>query len=116
MLRGEVMEGEQLRLTAPQRRDRPRVLRVVLGRESLDGRFGLGARRCLHDRVQRSCARCCRHRNSVWKFARGRVVLHSRVEMDSPAKMYLVRVFVDVDRNPPEVVTVYRTSRISKYW
>ena len=46
----------------------------------------------------------------------GRVVLHSRVEMGSPAKMYLVRVFVDVDRNPPEVVTVYRTSRISKYW
>ena len=36
--------------------------------------------------------------------------------MGSPAKMYLVRVFVDVDRNPPEVVTVCRTSRISKYW
>ena len=46
----------------------------------------------------------------------GRVVLHSRLEMGSPAKMYLVRVFVDVDRNPPEVVTVCRTSRISKYW
>ena len=42
--------------------------------------------------------------------------MHSRVEMGSPAKMYLVRVFVDVDRNPPEVVTVYRASRISKYW
>lgn len=23
---------------------------------------------------------------------------------------------VDVDRNPPEVVTVYRTSKIEKYW
>ncbi len=28
---------------------------------------------------------------------------------------YLLRVFVDVDRNPPEVVTVYRTTKIDKY-
>jgi len=28
---------------------------------------------------------------------------------------YLLRVFVDVDRTPPEVVTVYRTSKIDKY-
>ena len=28
---------------------------------------------------------------------------------------YLVRVFIDVDRNPPEVVTAYRTSKIEKY-
>ena len=28
---------------------------------------------------------------------------------------YLFRVFVDVDRTPPEVVTVYRTSKIEKY-
>jgi hypothetical protein len=25
-------------------------------------------------------------------------------------------VFVDVHRSPPEVVTVYRTSKIEKYW
>jgi len=30
-------------------------------------------------------------------------------------KTYLVRVFVDVDRQPAEVVTVYRSSRIEKY-
>ncbi len=30
-------------------------------------------------------------------------------------KLYLVRVFVDVDRNPAEVVTVYRTSKLEKY-
>ena len=29
--------------------------------------------------------------------------------------MHLVRMFVDVDRNPAEVVTVYRTSKIEKY-
>jgi len=28
---------------------------------------------------------------------------------------YLLRVFVDVDRKPPEVVTSYRTSNIGKY-
>ena len=46
----------------------------------------------------------------------GRVVLQSRVAMGEPAKQYLVRVFVDMDRRPAEVVTAYRTSRIRKYW
>ncbi len=44
----------------------------------------------------------------------GRDVLQSRFEMDG--KWYLVRVFVDVDRQPAEVVTVYRTSKVDKYW
>lgn len=46
----------------------------------------------------------------------GRVVLQSRIARGSPAKTYLVRVFVDVDRYPAEVVTIYRTSKIDKYW
>ena len=29
---------------------------------------------------------------------------------------YLLRVFVDLDRDPPEVVTAYRTSKVDKYW
>lgn len=44
----------------------------------------------------------------------GRDVLQSRISVES--RTYLLRVFVDVDRDPPEVVTVYRTSRIEKYW
>jgi hypothetical protein len=44
----------------------------------------------------------------------GRDVLQSRTEIDK--KTYLVRVFVDVDRRPAEVVTVYRTSKMEKYW
>ncbi len=44
----------------------------------------------------------------------GRDVLQSRIEIDK--KTYLVRVFVDVDRRPAEVVTSYRTSKIEKYW
>jgi uncharacterized protein DUF4258 len=44
----------------------------------------------------------------------GREVLQSRIRV--AGKAYLLRVFVDVDRQPPEVVTVYRTSRVAKYW
>lgn len=46
----------------------------------------------------------------------GRVIRQSRVWMGDPPKHYLVRVIVDIDRAPPEVVTAYRTSRIEKYW
>jgi len=46
----------------------------------------------------------------------GRAVYQSRLEMNKPSKKYLLRVFVDIDPNPPCVVTVYRTSKIEKYW
>ncbi len=46
----------------------------------------------------------------------GRKVYQSRLELGDPSKIYLLRVFVDVDRQPPEVVTVYRTSKMGKYW
>ncbi|HEY5071992.1 MAG TPA: DUF4258 domain-containing protein [Caulobacteraceae bacterium] len=44
----------------------------------------------------------------------GRELLQSRTEI--AGKIYLVRIIVDVDRRPAEVVTAYRTSRIGKYW
>jgi hypothetical protein len=44
----------------------------------------------------------------------GRVVAQSVVEV-SDGRRYLLRVFVDADRKPPEIVTVYRTSKIEKY-
>ncbi|MEA3375184.1 MAG: DUF4258 domain-containing protein [Chloroflexota bacterium] len=46
----------------------------------------------------------------------GRVVYQSRTEFGEPEKVYLLRVFVDIDRQPAEVVTAYRTSKIEKYW
>lgn len=46
----------------------------------------------------------------------GRAVYQSRIRMSEQAKTYLLRVFVDIDRTPPRVVTVYRTSKINKYW
>lgn len=47
---------------------------------------------------------------------KGRSVYQSRIKAGKPAQKYLFRVFIDVDREPPEVVTVYRTSKITKYW
>ncbi|MGH9328608.1 MAG: DUF4258 domain-containing protein [Terriglobia bacterium] len=46
----------------------------------------------------------------------GRVVLQSRVRMGEAGKTYLLRVIVDIDRRPAEVVTAYRTSKFVKYW
>ena len=46
----------------------------------------------------------------------GREIYQSRVESGEPPKTYLLRVFVDVDRDPAEVVTVYLTSKVAKYW
>ena len=44
----------------------------------------------------------------------GRDVLQSRFMLDG--KQFIVRVFVDVDRHPADIVTVYRSSKIDKYW
>jgi hypothetical protein len=46
----------------------------------------------------------------------GRVVYQSRIEFEEPGKIYLLRVFVDIDRQPAEVVTAYRTSKVERYW
>ncbi|MBI3793775.1 MAG: DUF4258 domain-containing protein [Nitrospinae bacterium] len=46
----------------------------------------------------------------------GRMVCQSVLAFPPDGKRSLVRVFVDVDRNPAEVVTAYRTARIEKYW
>ena len=46
----------------------------------------------------------------------GRVVYQSRMEYEEPGRIYLLRVFVDIDRQPAEVVTAYRTSKVEKYW
>jgi hypothetical protein len=46
----------------------------------------------------------------------GRAVRQSRIKWGEPSKTYLLRVVVDIDRQPPEVVTVYRSSKVQKYW
>jgi hypothetical protein len=46
----------------------------------------------------------------------GRIVLSSLLDPDNGGRQYILRVFVDVDRVPPVVVTAYRSSKIAKYW
>ncbi len=46
----------------------------------------------------------------------GRWVYQSQVTDKTTQKTCLVRVFVDVDREIPEIVTAYKTTQISKYW
>jgi len=46
----------------------------------------------------------------------GRAVYQAKCDMGEPPKTYILRVFVDMDRKPPYVVTVYRTSKVEKYW
>ena len=46
----------------------------------------------------------------------GRCIYQKRVSGPSEDKAYLLRIFVDVDRDPAEVVSAYRTSKVGKYW
>ena len=46
----------------------------------------------------------------------GREIRHSRVPFPPAGDAYLVRVVVDVSPGVETVVTVYRTSKIDKYW
>ena len=47
--------------------------------------------------------------------ATGRWIYQSRLRSED-GKMYLLRVVVDEDEQPPAIITVYRTSKIEKYW
>ena len=46
----------------------------------------------------------------------GRELRQSRVAMPAGGTQYLVRVIVDAGPTDETVVTVYRTSKIEKYW
>ena len=45
----------------------------------------------------------------------GKEIRQSRFEFAN-GKIYLLRVVVLAEKDPPVVVTVYRTSKIGKYW
>jgi len=45
----------------------------------------------------------------------GRIIYQSKIAPGKPHKAYLLRVIVDIDREYPAVVTVYRTSKVDKY-
>ena len=45
----------------------------------------------------------------------GMQILQSRLEFED-GRMYLLRAVVAIDKEPPVVVTAYRTTKIEKYW
>jgi uncharacterized protein DUF4258 len=65
---------------------------------------------------QEVVARVLRGPEQRFEVRPGRAVFQSRLVLEEPSGTFLVRVFVDVDRRPAEVVTAYRTSKIDKYW
>lgn len=60
--------------------------------------------------------RVLRHPEQAFEVRPGRWVLQSRVAVRTAHSRGLIRVFVDIDRHPAGVVTVYRTSKVEKYW
>jgi len=54
--------------------------------------------------------------DQVFEQRPGRMVYQSIFETVRAERRYLLRVFVDVDRVPMEVVTAYLTSRFARYW
>ena len=52
---------------------------------------------------------------SITPSREGRVVIQGLVISEISRKSALLRIFVDVDRNPPVIVTAYKTSKLEKY-
>jgi hypothetical protein len=71
------------------------------------------ARRGLNEDIVLAVAQAPEQRLSV---RRGREVRQSRVAMPAGGTLYLIRVVVDAGQSDETVVTVYRTSKIEKYW
>jgi hypothetical protein len=71
------------------------------------------ARRGLSEDVVLGVARSPEQRLAVRP---GREVRQSRIGMPEGGTLYLVRAVVDSGQDGDTVVTVYRTSKIDKYW
>lgn len=70
------------------------------------------ARRCLDEQV---VLHVLASPDTLWPVRPGRLVAHKVLPLGPSAQDYLVRVVVDIDRAPPEIVTAYRTSKLTKY-
>lgn len=57
-----------------------------------------------------------RHAEQTIPVRAGREIRQSRVYFKDDGKDYLVRAIVDTNGNKLTVVTVYRTSKVEKYW
>ncbi len=71
------------------------------------------ARRGIEEATVRSVAQAP---EQVLPLRPGREVRQSRMTLPPAGKLYLVRVVVDTGPDAEVIVTVYRTSKIDKYW
>ena len=74
---------------------------------------GQALRRGLRETTVLDVARATEQRIAIRP---GREIRQSRITLPAGGKLYLVRVVVDTGAQADTVVTVYRTSRIDKYW
>jgi hypothetical protein len=61
-------------------------------------------------------ARALHHPGQVVRVRSGHIIYQSKIRLGNPSKDYLLRVVIAIDQEPPAVVTVYRTSKVDKYW
>lgn len=88
------------------------VLPLLKYRLTEHARFEMERRGITEDEI----ARVLSTPEQVEMVRTGRAVYQSRMVVDEQAQGCLLRVFVDIDREPPEIVTAYRTSKVEKYW
>ena len=88
----------------------PRDLPITQYRITDHARLEMGRRRITEEEM----AEVLSSPEQVEIVRPGRAVYQSQMEREEPAEVYLLRVFVDVDRQPEAVVTAYRTSKIDK--
>jgi hypothetical protein len=55
------------------------------------------------------------HPEKLVSIREGRIVAQGTVSEGGSSRRYMLRVFLDVDRKPPVVVTAYKTSKLEKY-
>ena len=88
----------------------PRDLTITRYRITDHARFAMGRRHITEEEM----AEVLSSPEQVEMVRPGRAVYQSRLEREEPAEAYLLRVFVDVDRQPEAVVTAYRTGKIDE--
>jgi hypothetical protein len=88
----------------------PRDLPITESRITEHARFEMERRRITEAEI----AQVLSSPDQVDSIRPGVSVYQSRMEREEPAGACLLRVFVDLEREPAVVVTAYRTSKICK--
>ena len=66
--------------------------------------------------AEKDVKKIIRNPGQIEEVRSGRVIMQSCILKGKPEKEFLIRVIVDLSGDNYKVVTVYRTSKIDKYW